>query len=178
MRIVANALTAFRVVCAILVPVLIFTETWATAALLFGLGYLSDAADGEIVRRAGLPDDPRGAQWDKAADLALTILPLAALVIEGKVPVWVAVCMALGTLVILKYVYTIPKESKLFVIHWHVHYLHPFLYAVLLGYMLVVMTVQATANVVPWIAGYMLVALVVGLIKRDRIKMFFSGPKG
>lgn len=86
----ANLLTALRLCC--VPPIVLFTADgrYQDAAAVFLLAAVTDVADGFVAKRISGPT-PLGAVLDPVADKLLMASVFLTLVIEGHLPVWLAV---------------------------------------------------------------------------------------
>src|ERR1051325_7141138 len=105
-RYLPNLLSALRLACAPLAAWLVLQGHDTAAFCVFVLAGLSDLADGTIARRWGVTSR-FGAWLDPAADKALMMLLMVALLLLGLAPLWLVllvlaadIAVALGATIV------------------------------------------------------------------------------
>lgn len=97
LRVLANALTALRLVCGPLLVWALLVNAPVAAASLFWLAVATDLLDGRVARRAG-DSSALGGFLDHVTDAAFVSLGLAALALRGEAPALLPVLVALAFL--------------------------------------------------------------------------------
>ncbi|MFA6348727.1 MAG: CDP-alcohol phosphatidyltransferase family protein [Candidatus Paceibacterota bacterium] len=94
-----NALSAFRVLAAILVLYFSVTGAWVAVFALIICGYLSDLLDGPIARRFNA-ESPHGKAIDLTADVVFDEAIVGGLVMTNQVGGWLAILAAAAIVII------------------------------------------------------------------------------
>ena len=189
----ADVLTFFRLVSSVALVVLILCGQWQFAMALFILAILSDAFDGIAARKWSPRDawyrkDPHA--FDNAADGALSVLVMAALVVrffmgwindgpESSLFVgWLAAAIAtiLVTGIFLFLVAElVPSSAE------PVDVVHGFVYGTLLVAMLLQITILAVNDIFGWVVLYLVAILAISVYKWDRLtsrpEVTYTGTK-
>jgi hypothetical protein len=92
---VADALTASRVVLALVVGVAVASESMTVAILVLMLAWLTDTLDGMIARASS--GTTRLGDWDFRVDVSLGVAILLGLAFADRAPIWL-VLSAIGLL--------------------------------------------------------------------------------
>ena len=90
LRHLPNALTAFRLVAAPALAVLLERHLFPLALLLFALAGFSDALDGYLAKRLA-PGSRFGAWLDPAADKILMLVAFVVLTLLNETPLWLTI---------------------------------------------------------------------------------------
>lgn len=175
--VVPDALTGLRVLCAVGLLIALIGENWTLALVLLLVGIISDAIDGEIIRRFKMPETGYGEVFDQAADALLWGFLFIGLFLSGQLPL-IAFLVVIVAGAVFPLATSIPRESRWWFVRRHAHYIHPFSYAMTLGIGLVWLTWLA---VWPAMANSLCLLYAGGAImmidvKRERIRQFLAGP--
>lgn len=178
MRFLADALTLFRLVCAFVVPILVWVDSWVVATVLFTAAIVSDALDGLAARKWPYSSDEnrrfwwrRDAHaWDNAADGLLSVL-VAVTVIFSLLAFWPALAsLAVVGLANAGFLAGVKLTARRDVaLAERIDVAHGWFYGLLLFALLVAMTVQATEAWSWVVVGYTLAAVPLLWFKRDRM---------
>jgi len=94
---IADALTASRVLLAVLLAVAVASGSLTTAAVVLVVAWLTDFLDGRLARAAAA--DTRLGDWDFRIDVTLGVAILVGLMLAGLAPAWlmlVVIAILLG----------------------------------------------------------------------------------
>lgn len=97
---IPNLITIMRLLLTPAIVVMINSDSWIAAFLLFLVAGISDGVDGYIARRYDMTSE-LGSYLDAAADKALLVSIYVALAIAGALPGWVAVVVVSRDVLIL-----------------------------------------------------------------------------
>lgn len=176
--VIPDVLTGLRVLCAAGLLIALIGENWTLALALLLVGIVSDAIDGEIVRRFRMPETDYGEGFDQVADAALWGALFIGLWWSDKLPLVFLVVIMLGGF-FLQATTGIEKSSRWWWVRRHAHYIHPFSYAITLGGGVVWLTKLAAEQrgiIMTLCAIYGLTAAVIWHSKQKRINQFLQGP--
>lgn len=177
MKFVPDVLTGLRFVCALFLFWSLVETNWALALILLLVGMVTDAIDGEIARRLGLPKTSYGDVFDQSADGTLWGALFVGLWWSGQLSLIFLAIAVLGG-VLLQAASYIPKDSKWWPVRRHAHWIHPFSYAFTLWVGLIALTqltISSSAVFISVCCLYGAGVVVILHIKRLRIKEFLSG---
>lgn len=91
---IVQAVTAFRIVCAVFIPFMAANGAWPSIALLLALAFLSDYFDGWLARRWNLTGK-FGAFFDPLADKVVCLTMLWLLVVHFQTPAYLLLAIAI-----------------------------------------------------------------------------------
>jgi phosphatidylglycerophosphate synthase len=90
---IADLLTLFRMLSAVLIAVALATGSLMVTAVLLSAAWLSDALDGRMARVGG---NSRLGQWDVIADAMVGAGAAIGLALSGILPIWLALTAVIG----------------------------------------------------------------------------------
>lgn len=99
-RDIPNAITVFRLMLVPPVAMLILSDRYLPALIVFFIAGLSDGVDGFLAKRYGWSSD-LGGFLDPLADKLLMVSTVLALTINGLIPVWLTSLIVLRDVVIV-----------------------------------------------------------------------------